>query len=200
MTRDAASTAPPPDVGGARRREILEAAAGLFGERGYKNTSIRDIADAVGLLSGSLYYHIKSKEELFLEVHHFAMERSKSELRKASAGLTDPWERLKAVCVRHVEMQVDPKSITVPLMADLRVVSAPLRDAMIAQRDEYELYFRELIAALPLPPTVDRGLTRLLLLTLLNNVVRWYRPGKRTPEEIGEFIYALFRGLGAKPA
>ena len=180
-----------------RRHEIIEAAATLFAERGYKNTSVRDIAERVGLLSGSLYYHIRSKEELFLDAHKFAMERSGQQFRLMIGGYQDPWERLKAACIIHIERQVSAKSITVPMMADLKGVSPGLRKKLIEQRDEYELFFRELVGALPLRPEIDRGLCRLLLLTLLNNVVSWYRPGRSTPKQIGELVYDLFRGLGA---
>ena len=51
-----------------RRQEILEAAAGVFHAKGYKATSIQDIADAVGILKGSLYYYITSKEDLLFEI------------------------------------------------------------------------------------------------------------------------------------
>ena len=47
-----------------RTKEIIAAAAKLFKEKGYHATTIQDVADEVGMLKGSLYYHIKSKEEL----------------------------------------------------------------------------------------------------------------------------------------
>jgi AcrR family transcriptional regulator len=188
----------PGGEGGARRWEIVEAAAQLFAERGYKNTSVRDIGERVGLLSGSLYYHIRSKEELYLEVHEFAMKRSSGELKAAAAAHDDPWERLHAVCVRHVEMQVDPEAVTAPLMADLPTLSPDLQAKLIEQRDAYEDMFRGLVADLPLAPSADRSVTRLLLLTLLNNVRTWYRPGRLSAREIADHIYLLFRGLQAE--
>lgn len=51
-----------------RREELLELAAGMFAERGLRATTVRDIADAAGILSGSLYHHFKSKEEMVDEV------------------------------------------------------------------------------------------------------------------------------------
>src|ERR1051325_8938666 len=51
-----------------RRAELLAIAAGLFAERGYKNTTVRDIADAAGILSGSLYHHFDSKETMADEI------------------------------------------------------------------------------------------------------------------------------------
>ena len=51
-----------------RRDELLELAAAMFAERGLRATTVRDIADAAGILSGSLYHHFKSKEEMVDEV------------------------------------------------------------------------------------------------------------------------------------
>jgi AcrR family transcriptional regulator len=51
-----------------RREELLSIAAGLFAEKGFKNTTVRDIADAAGILSGSLYHHFDSKESMVDEI------------------------------------------------------------------------------------------------------------------------------------
>ena len=51
-----------------RRAELLAIAAGLFAEKGFKNTTVRDIADASGILSGSLYHHFDSKESMVDEI------------------------------------------------------------------------------------------------------------------------------------
>ncbi len=51
-----------------RRDELLQIAAGLFAEKGFKNTTVRDIADAAGILSGSLYHHFDSKESMVDEI------------------------------------------------------------------------------------------------------------------------------------
>ena len=51
-----------------RRTELLGIAAGLFAEKGFKNTTVRDIADAAGILSGSLYHHFDSKESMVDEI------------------------------------------------------------------------------------------------------------------------------------
>jgi AcrR family transcriptional regulator len=53
---------------GSRRDELLRIAAGLFAEKGFKNTTVRDIADAAGILSGSLYHHFDSKESMVDEI------------------------------------------------------------------------------------------------------------------------------------
>src|ERR1044071_2934062 len=53
---------------GTRRDELLAIAARLFAEKGFKNTTVRDIADAAGILSGSLYHHFDSKESMVDEI------------------------------------------------------------------------------------------------------------------------------------
>ena len=57
-----------------RKREILEIAARLFARNGYKGTSIREIGEASGVLGGSLYHHIRSKDALFTELHDAALD------------------------------------------------------------------------------------------------------------------------------
>ncbi|WP_203335858.1 TetR/AcrR family transcriptional regulator [Nocardioides limicola] len=52
----------------SRRGELLRIAARLFAEKGFKNTTVRDIADAAGILSGSLYHHFDSKESMVDEI------------------------------------------------------------------------------------------------------------------------------------
>ena len=57
-----------PVSGNTRREELLQIAAGLFADKGFKNTTVRDIADASGILSGSLYHHFDSKESMIDEI------------------------------------------------------------------------------------------------------------------------------------
>ena len=64
MTVPASSTT----GGGSRREELLGIAGALFAQRGFKNTTVRDIADAAGILSGSLYHHFDSKESMVDEL------------------------------------------------------------------------------------------------------------------------------------
>lgn len=176
-----------------RYQDILEAAAALFAERGYAATSVRDIGERVGLLGGSLYHYIKSKEALFVKIHDTALDVAAERVKDAIAGLSDPWEKLEAACVRMLEIQLDPQSITMPLMNDFQSTPVEVRERLVARRDAFEQVFRNLVDELPLDPALDRGVYRLLLLTLLNNVSGWYRQGRMTPAEIGQQILLVFR-------
>lgn len=176
-----------------RRREILEAAAVLFAERGYAATSVRDIGERVGLLGGSLYHYIKSKEALFVNIHDIALQVAEDMIRAAIAEASDPWERLSAATVTMLEIQLDPDSLTMPLMNDFQSVPPSVRERLVAKRDAFEQIFVQLIDDLPLAPNLDRGIYRLLILTLMNNVGSWYRPGRLTAEAIARQIVAIFR-------
>ena len=184
---------PAQDGQGDRRHEILEIAAELFAERGYRATSIRDIAERAGLLAGSLYYHIRSKEALFVEIHNKALEAAAMRIRHELVGLTDPWERLQAACLEMLKIQLNPGSLTLPLMNNLRSVPLNVRDVLIQQRDDFEKIFRDLVLDLPLDGQLDKNLYRILLLSLLNSADGWFREGRLSLEDISAQILLIFR-------
>ena len=179
--------------GSARRREILEVAAQLFARKGYAGTSIRDIGEQAGVLGGSLYHHIKSKDALFVELHNAALDTAAEVLADAMDGVADPWERLERCCVTFLETQLDPDSLTLPLMNDFKEVPEEVRVLLVRRRDRYEDAFRTLVDELPLPPEIDRSIYRNALLTQLNSAGNWYRPGRLTPAEIGRQIARIFQ-------
>jgi len=185
---------------GARRMEILGAAAAVFRERGYQNTSMREIADRAGILSGSLYHHFSSKDALYAEMHGLALTRAAEIIAAAAEQFHDPWEQLEAACIQHLELQVAPNSETMPLMNELPRVNPALRDELVRQRDRFETLYRRLVEALPLQPDVDRCLYRTLLLTMLNAVPAWYRPGLRSTADIARQTLRLFRSGGDPPS
>ncbi|NHN88344.1 TetR/AcrR family transcriptional regulator [Acetobacter conturbans] len=176
-----------------RRGEILEIAAQLFAERGYKGTSIRDIAERVGMLPGSLYYHISSKEALFVEIHDKAIDAAAQRVRKAMEPFSDPWKRLEAASNEMLDLQLNPDSLTLPIMNNLRAVPDEVRQALVRKRDEYEVIFRQIVDGLPLPVGMDRSIYRILLLKILNTADSWYRDGRLNRTEIAAQITAIFR-------
>ncbi|SCW87780.1 transcriptional regulator, TetR family [Sphingobium faniae] len=179
--------------GGERRRQILEIAAQLFARKGYRGTSMRDIGEQAGVLGGSLYHHIRSKDALFVETHNAALDAAADRIAQAIADKQGPWPRLEAACEAFLEIQLDPDSLTLPMMNDFREVPEAVRQELIARRDRFEDMFRTMVDDLPLPAGFDRPVYRNLLLSLLNSAGGWYRPGRMTPREIGGQIAAIFR-------
>lgn len=182
--------------GRSRREEILAIAAQLFARKGYRGTSMRDIGEASGVLGGSLYHHIKSKDALFVELHNGALDEAEARIAAAVAGLADPWERLEAACVALLEVQLAPDSLTTPMMNDFREVPDDVRMQLVARRDRFEGLFRAIVADLPLPAGIDRSIYRNLLLSQLNAAADWFRPGRLTPREIAVQVARIFRHEG----
>jgi len=177
--------------------ELVDKAAILFGSKGYDKTSMRDIAGAFGILHGSLYHHIGSKEELFITVYATGVEQFMKCVQSAIAPLTDPWERLEAACVAHLEALLTGDSPAATVLADWSTnYSDSMRTALIEERDRYEKLFVELTDAVDLPVGTRRRYFRLGLLGALNGTLSWYQPGGDSPATVARQLFSLFRRSG----
>jgi len=196
MTR-AAQKIEQEDAGRAaiRRRQVLTVASELFAAKGFEATSIRDIATAAGMMSGSLYYHFASKEDLYIAVQDASISKIFNAVEHAIPGIADPWERLEAAAIAHVEAMLD--------RSGFRVLVTPLfppgldkkvRDALVAQRDRFERMIDTVIADLPLPETLDRRIFRQHYLGALNWIPVWCDPdGPVAPADIVRQFMATLR-------
>src|ERR1700738_2177491 len=86
-----------------RRQQLLDAAARLFRERGYHVTSVRGIAREGGRLSGSIYYHFCSREEMLQPVYEEGLRYIAERVDAAVATGDSAWARLEAACAAHLE-------------------------------------------------------------------------------------------------
>jgi AcrR family transcriptional regulator len=176
-----------------RRQQLLDVAARLFRERGYHVTSMRDIAHEVGMLSGSIYYHFSSKEELLLAVYEEGLRHIAEQVDAAVAQRNTPWERLEAGCTAHLEALLELSDYTQVMIRVLPPEGGKVAERLLELRDQYEARFRELIDALALPEAADRRYLRLLLMGGLNWSHVWYRPGGDTPAVIAHRMIDLLR-------
>ena len=172
---------------------LLDAAARLFRAQGFHGTSIRDIVRAVDMLPGSLYYHFAAKEDLLAAVYAEGVRRITERVGTAADTQTEPWARLEAACVAHLEALLEESDYAQVVIrvrpGDVPAVAAHL----VTLRDGYERLFVELIAALPLAPGLDRSSLRLMLLGALNWSQNWYRPGRDDPAAIARRFVGLLR-------
>ncbi len=176
-----------------RQRPLLDAAARLFNEHGYKETSIRNIAAAVGMLPGSIYYHFASKEDLLVAVHEEGIRQITDIVMAATCAVDDPWERLAAACAAHLEAILDQSDYAAVVIRVLPRRDEALYHRLAPLRDAYENIFRQIVDDLPLPMGTNRKYFRLAMLSALNGSQTWYRPGRDRPREIAGQIVALFR-------
>jgi len=180
----------------SRLPRVLDCAARLFRQKGYQGASIREIVGTVGMLPGSLYCHFASKEDLLVEVYAEGVRRLRTGVESATARARDPWKRLEAACVAHLETLLDGSDYAQVMV---RVQPQEVSEAaprLIALRDGYERLFGQLVEALPLPAGTGRAQMRLMLLGALNWVPNWYRPGRQSPRGIARgFVSILRSGL-----
>jgi TetR/AcrR family transcriptional regulator, cholesterol catabolism regulator len=175
-----------------RRTHLLDAAAKLFGERGFHATSMRDIAKAVGMLSGSIYYHFESKDEMLLAVYEEGVRRVATAVEEAVAGETEPWVRLEAACAAHLRGLIACRDYARVMIQTAPDQAGSARGRVRELRRNYEARFRQLIEALTLPPGIDPSYVRLLLFGALNWSQVWYHPGGDPPEVVARrFIDTL---------
>jgi len=172
-----------------RREQLMLAAARVLTAKGYEAASLREICAAAGILPGSLYYHFKSKEDLFVSLHAEGFRQLNEAVDTAIARERDPWVRLEAACAAHLTLLVGAEDVSLVGGTSLfHPARAPLQRRLNRDRDAYEERFRQMIAALRLPPDVDQTLVRLNLLGALNWTHNWYRPGRRSPQELSHHL------------
>lgn len=176
-----------------RLPQILDAAARLLRTQGFQGTSVRDIVRAVDMLPGSLYYHFATKEDLLAEVYAEGVRRISARVGAAIGPLADPWERLEAACIAHLEAILEDDDYA-QVVIRVRPADAPAaQPRLTALRDEYEALFAALVAGLRLPRGTDRRTLRLMLLGALNWSQTWYQPGRDSPKTIARRFVALLR-------
>jgi AcrR family transcriptional regulator len=172
---------------------ILDEAARLFAAQGFHGASVRDIVRAVDMLPGSLYYHFATKEALLAAVYAEGVRRISEAVERAVAGKRDPWERLEAACIAHLEGLLNAGDYA-QVVIRVRPADAPsVAGDLVKRRDEYERLFVDLVQALPLARSVDRRSLRLMLLGALNWSQTWYHPGRDSPRTIARRFVSLLR-------
>lgn len=188
----------------ARRAEMVSAAARLFSERGYHGTSMQHLADALGLLRGSLYAHIGSKEELLFDVVNEGADRFLERGRQAADMQAFASVRLRRLLVGHVETAIEHLDAATVFLNEWRYLSDDLKEVIQAKRDRYESIVRSIvedgITAGEFRPDANVRFAARLVLSAGNWTYAWYRPGGELgPTEIGErFAELLIKGLEIK--
>jgi TetR/AcrR family transcriptional regulator, cholesterol catabolism regulator len=177
-----------------RQREIIDAAAEIFHRKGYSETSVQDIADAVGILKASLYYYISSKEDLLFQMLREVHENAKGIVDETAAMQAPPLERLRAYVQRHVEYNVQNLGKIAVYYHDSGVLTAERKRAIMNQRHYYEEFVIGLIEDAKADGSVDASVNAPLVANAIFGVVNWiymwYRPsGSASPEYLGR-LYA----------
>ena len=172
-----------------RKAQIDRTATALFRARGFAATSMRELATELGLEAGSLYSHIKSKEEILHRVCFGLAEDFFAGFEAATADAAMPVAvQLRQAIEAHVRVLCRDGAASAVFLQEWRHLSEPARTEFLALRDQYEGSFRTLMArgiAMGELHAPDAAFATLTLLASLNWLPSWYRPdGRLTPDEI----------------
>jgi len=179
-----------------REDQVRAAALRLFREKGYHATSMRDIADAVGINKGSLYSYIRSKEDLLIPVFERAMGVLLAQIEQIAADASlGPTERLQLAIQAHVSAVADNLETLTVYLSEWRQLAT---DSLVTVREQRERYAALFLAILE--DGVQTGAfrpmdTRIALLGMIgmcNYLFRWYRPdGRMTPRQVADELCAM---------
>lgn len=177
-----------------RRDEIHRAAIEVFCRNGFAAASMQDVADEVGILKGSLYHYVSSKDELLKIVFSAAATEARERIVLNAALDVGPAERLRAFVEGQILWYLANLEHGTVLLREGRYVSGRQRRAVKVHRERYETYVRSLV-----DDCVSEGLTRpglnvthalRFVLGAVDATPQWYREsGMDGPEAIAR-IYA----------
>jgi len=176
------------------RDRILDEAAALFLEHGYGATSVRRIAEAVGMQAASIYHHFSSKEELLEVILHRGLDVMTAAFDNASTATVGApgRERLAAHIRAHLAALYENGPYTATHITTFRTAPTTVRTTIVPQRDAYEALWTtlldELLASGILAPGTAVGPARLMLLGGMNASVEWFDPGRGSLDDLSHLI------------
>jgi AcrR family transcriptional regulator len=168
--------------------------------KGFHGAVAQDLADAVGLMKGTLYYHIHSKDELLFQIHQQVTEEGirvwSSIVHKDAA----PTQLLQEMIVAHCRVMDQYRDSVAVFSEEMKYLSPESFKKVIERRDVYTSLLEDVIArGMSTGEFRDFGsrIPTLIILGMLNGMYRWYRPGgELSPEEIGNiFLRLLLNGV-----
>lgn len=175
-----------------RAEHILAEAAQLFRDQGYAGTSMSDISEAVGILPGSLYHYVDSKDDLLFRVIERAHLVLEERLDKLDPDGLTAHEALRLMVRAHIEGIVEHLPYGVVSNIDLRELDENRQDRILTLRSAYQNRFTSMIkrgqAAQQFCGRLDPILTSIAITVIANSPLTWYTPGRSrwSPEDLLE--------------
>ena len=184
----------------SRRDELLQLAATMFAERGLKATTVRDIADSAGILSGSLYHHFKSKEQMVEEVLRDVLDWLFERYQQVLATESTPLDRLKGLFMASFEAIEHRHAQVVIYQDEAKRLSALDQFGFVDERNREQRkmwvdLLHDGVADGSFRPDLDVDLIYRFIRDTTWVSVRWYQPGgPLTAEEVGRQYLAIVLG------
>ena len=128
-----------------RQRELLDAAAEVFAQKGYHGATTTDIAERLGITQGNLYYYFKSKDDALTQVCSGGTEGYLARLREVVASPANGPDKLKAAIKAHIDPVTTIPAYVLTFQREKRYLSGPAKKGLHALTDEYDQLFQSLL-------------------------------------------------------
>jgi AcrR family transcriptional regulator len=187
------------DPNASTRVEILKSAAAAFRRQGYHGATVEQIAAALHMKKGNLYYYFKNKEEILFACHQYSLDRLMELLTAIEHAEATPDEKLRQLIVAFVRTILDELHGTA-LFLDLEALSPAHLKAVIVRRDRFDHGMRQIVEqgiSSGLFAASDAKLLSFAILGAVNWIPRWFNPeGPASSQQIGDrFADYLIAGL-----
>lgn len=179
------------------RGRLLAAAAHLFRTKGFERTTVRDLAQAVGIQSGSIFHHFKTKEEILRCVMEEVILFNTARMKTAAEQASDPQERLRALILCELtSINGETGEAMAVLIFEWRSLNPESQRYILTLREHYEQLWLaaldEAKAAGLIPAHVDTFILRRFVTGALSWSNYWYNPqGALSLEQLAEQALAL---------
>jgi AcrR family transcriptional regulator len=185
-----------------RRREIARVAGALFADRGVQATTVRDIGDRVGVLSGSLYHHFKTKHDIVHELMRAYGEDLLARYRAAEEQGGSPRARLERLFRECVRANLEHPDETAILIHELDKLFRQGEFTYLHQlvRDVETIFVKVIVDGMQageIRTDLAPAFTYRMMMDVMGAVQRWYDPEKNTEDQVVQgWIDVFFRGIG----
>ena len=190
----------------ARRQEILDTATTVFAEKGIVATTVRDISERAGILSGSLYHHFTSKEEMISEILAPAVQAQVDGFDRIVATTDDPKEILRLLIAGAIaQTAANPRVARILQQDEHHIRDLAGLDEVVRQRranrTRIETVIERGVKTGQFRSDCDSRITSMAYFDMVLGAYRHLEPiGTRTPSQVtAELTTLILRGLDATP-
>jgi AcrR family transcriptional regulator len=162
---------------------VIAAAASVFRTKGYRNTTIDDIAEAAGIAKPTVYQYAKSKQWLLTQVVDGVIKDLERRARVQHDFTLTPIERLHSTVRAHVAAAVELRTFYAIVLSEETELSAAARRRFRTWAHRLTEEFRALLAECEPPGALDLTVAAHLIITMINSLYRWYDPKGPLPLE-----------------
>lgn len=179
-----------------KREEILRVAADLFARKGFRATTMDELAESFGVTKQALYYYVASKEQVLIDLHARAFETLRAAVSESSKLADDPIERMRFLIARHIDVATSPEHSFLSVAPTEYPDHPTFKEQVLLRASEQLDAWVEIIEdgkrRGAFRDGLDSRIAALGIIGMCSWSSRWYRPtGRLSPAEIADQFATL---------